>query len=472
MRIQLSVRDLLFVRLRPYFIPTLLLLPLIFVCGKLLLAPLSRMIDDPDVARRYTIIDAGGPPAAVRGWPWVFLKTVSWNWPQTAPIEVFYISWSRLAADLAVYLLVLAAAAALLARHRRRRGAWLRFSLREMFALTAAVAIALSWWTIHGIEYGREHNTVAFLTTKGCWAEFLPVADCAPEWLQRLLPEDRLTIFQRVGTAVKTPKTTSRADFNWLSAAVAHLPCVTYLDFGVNSPPYGSHSEDGTIPDAADFNNADPAAFAHITRIGFSGIDVAEDLVQWLGPLPSLREFRAFESPITDQSLEQISKWEALEHLEVYGPALKGPYSGAKITDAGVAQLASLPNLREIYLQNLDITDASAETISRMSSLETVGFRYNSRVTNAALLPLAKLPRLRHLDLCGSKITDAGIEAILKLKDLQILELYECQNLTAPALGRLIELPNLIQLNISSTANISEETLKQLKQRVKSLYMN
>ena len=46
------------------------------------------------------------------------------------------------------------------------------------------------------------------------------------------------------------------------------------------------------------------------------------------------------------------------------------------------------------------------------------------------------------------------------------------QNLTAPALGRLIELPNLIQLNISSTANISEETLKQLKQRVKSLYMN
>src|SRR6478672_7854926 len=131
-------------RFRRYLFPALLLLPLLLLCSKLLLTPLSRRIDDPEVEKRYTIIDAGSPPAAVRGWPWVFLKTVSWGWPPTAPIEVFYFSWWRLAADLAVYLLVLIAAADLLARHRRRRGAWLRFSLREMFALTAAVAVALS----------------------------------------------------------------------------------------------------------------------------------------------------------------------------------------------------------------------------------------------------------------------------------------------------------------------------------------
>src|SRR5262249_36238691 len=162
----------------------LLLLPLILICGKLLLTPLSRRIDDPDVEKRYSIIDAGSPPAAVRGWPLVFLKTVSWGWPQAAPIEIFYFSWWRLTADLAVYLLVIIAVAAFLPRPRRRRAAWLRFSLREMFALTAAIAIALSWWTIHRIEHSREQQTVAFLSAKGCFVESLPVAACAPQWLQ------------------------------------------------------------------------------------------------------------------------------------------------------------------------------------------------------------------------------------------------------------------------------------------------
>jgi hypothetical protein len=458
---------------RRYLFPALLLLPLLFLCGKLLLTPLSRMIDDPDVARKYGIIDAGAPPAAVRGWPWVFLKTITYGWPpQSAQTDVLYFSCWYLLADVSVLGLFLVAAAALLVQHRRRRGAWLRFSLREMFALTAAIAIALSWWTIHRMEHSREQQAVEFLQAKGCWVEFMPVNQCAPEWLQRLLPEDKLIIFQHAGTAVKTPELTSRGDFNWLSAAAGHLPYVTYIDFGTNSPPYGSHSEVGTIPDAADFTSADPAAFAHITRIGLSGIDAADDLVHWLGPLPNLREFRAFESPITDRSMEQIAQWEALEHLELYGPPVsifrKG---GAKITDAGIHSLARLPNLREIYLQSLDITDAAAETISQMPSLETVGLRYCPDVADAALIPLAKLPRLRHLDLCGSKITGVGIETILKLKDLQILELYECHNLTEAGIRRLIELPNLTQLNIPA-ASVSEETLKQLKAHIQSIYVN
>jgi len=460
-------------RLRVCVLPALVLLPLVLICGKLLLTPLSRMIDDPDMARKYGIIDAGAPPAAVRGWPWVFLKTVTYGWPpQTAPTDIIYFSWWRLLADVAVMSLVLIAAAALLAWHRRRRGAWLRFSLREMFALTAAVAIALSWWTFHRIQHGHEQNAAAFLSAKGCWVEFLPVTDCAPEWLQRLLPEDRLTIFQRAGTFVKTPKLTSRGDFNWLSAAVGRLPCVAYVEFGGNSPPYGS-AERGKIPDTAGFDTANPAAFAHISHIGFSGIAIADDLVDWLGPLPSLREFRTYDSLITDRSLEQVSRWQALEHLEFYGPPLRGSREGgAKITDAGVEFLSRLPNLREIYLQSLDITDAAGETISRMPSLETVGLRYCSGVTDAALFPLSKLPQLRHLDVCGSKVTDAGIETILKLKDLQILELYECSNLSEAALRRLTELPNLTQVNLPTSAKVSEETLEELKAHIKSVYVD
>src|SRR5262245_59250540 len=196
---------------RRCFVVAVLLLPLVLLCGKLLLTPLSHKIDDPDVARKYGIIDAGAPPAAVRGWPWVFLKTVTYGWPpQSAQTDVFYFSCWYLLADVTILALFLAAAAALLVQHRRRRGAWLRFSLREMFALTAAIAVALSWWTIHRVGYSREQQAVEFLQAKGCQVRFLPVAECAPEWLQRLLPEDQLTIFERAGLEVRTPRTASR----------------------------------------------------------------------------------------------------------------------------------------------------------------------------------------------------------------------------------------------------------------------
>jgi hypothetical protein len=461
---------------RRCFVVAVLLLPLIFLCGKLLMTPLSRAIDEPDVARRYTILDAGGPPAAIRGWPWVFLKSVTYGWPpQSAQTDVFYFSCWYLLADVSILALFLFAAAALLVRHRRRRGAWLRFSLREMFALTAAIAIPLSWWTIHRIEHSREQQAVVFLSVGGCWVDDLPIAKCAPQWLQRMFPEDQLAIFQHAGNAVRTPIIDSRGDFDRLAAAISRLPYVTNIEFGGNSLPYGSSPWLGShdeFPASADFDAANIRPLEHLTRIGLSGIPVADDLVHWLGPLPRVREFRAYDCPITDRSLEQIAHWEALERFEVYGPPLRGSREGgAKITDVGIKSLAQLPHMREVYLQSLDITDAAADAIARMPSLETVGLRYCLSVTDAALIPFAKLPRLRHLDLCGSKITDAGIETILKLKDLQILELYECANLTEASIRRLLELPNLTELNIP-TASVSEETLKELKAHIKSVYVN
>src|SRR5262245_11655947 len=104
---------------RRYLVPVLLLAPAVFVCGMLLLTPLTQAIDDPVAARKYYIIDAGGPLADVRGWPWIFLKSVTREWPpQNGRPETFYFSWWFLLADLAVLSLVVVAVGAVLGWHR------------------------------------------------------------------------------------------------------------------------------------------------------------------------------------------------------------------------------------------------------------------------------------------------------------------------------------------------------------------
>ena len=146
-------------RFRDYFIVCLLLVPLLALCGKVLLTPFLRPLDEPAAVRKFYIPDGGGPPMAVRGWPWIFLKTVTYGWPPpTARMEIIYISWLYLLADLAVLSVVVIGAAAVLVWHRRRRGAWLRFSLRELLVVTATVAAPLGWWMCHQFQWRREQQ--------------------------------------------------------------------------------------------------------------------------------------------------------------------------------------------------------------------------------------------------------------------------------------------------------------------------
>ena len=137
-------------RIRRYFVPALLLLPVIFVCGRLLLVPLrtSKSIKLQD----NTILNIGVPYAIPdtqqTGWPWVYREQVDVAGlpPFDPEFEANYFSCCRLMADIAVAAAIVAAVAIMLVLHHRRHGVWFRFSIRELLAMIAIVAVGLSWW--------------------------------------------------------------------------------------------------------------------------------------------------------------------------------------------------------------------------------------------------------------------------------------------------------------------------------------
>lgn len=85
--------------------------------------------------------------------------------------------------------------------------------------------------------------------------------------------------------------------------------------------------------------------------------------------------------------------------------------ANTKITDAGLAHVASLPNLRVLHLEKTGIGDAGLAHLKSLSNLEYLNL-YGTQVTDAGLANLEGLKNLKNLYLWQSQATDAGAQKL------------------------------------------------------------
>ena len=142
-------------RFRRYLVPVLLLAAGIFICGKLLLTPVQRVVSEWEW---YQIDFSTSGPGFVYhfGWPWVFAESNEPSLLRMQYAEYSTFSGKILAVDVLVLLAGLAAAGFVAARHYRRRGAWFRISLRELLVTVTLVAVIAGWWMYHRRLQERE----------------------------------------------------------------------------------------------------------------------------------------------------------------------------------------------------------------------------------------------------------------------------------------------------------------------------
>jgi len=84
--------------------------------------------------------------------------------------------------------------------------------------------------------------------------------------------------------------------------------------------------------------------------------------------------------------------------------------AGTKVTDGGLAVLATMPNLTRLQLENTAITDAGLRPIARLYQLDYLNL-YGTAITDAGLGRLKSLPNLRHLYLWHTQVTPAATQA-------------------------------------------------------------
>ncbi|MES2708556.1 MAG: c-type cytochrome domain-containing protein [Verrucomicrobiota bacterium] len=92
----------------------------------------------------------------------------------------------------------------------------------------------------------------------------------------------------------------------------------------------------------------------------------------------------------------------------------------SKVTDAGLATLSGMKNLKKLHLPNTVVTDAGIDALLPLASLEYLNL-FNTKVTDAGLAKLEKLPKLKRLYVWQTGVTKPAAEALhTKLPEIVI----------------------------------------------------
>ena len=203
--------------------------------------------------------------------------------------------------------------------------------------------------------------------------------------------------------------------------------------------------------------------------------------------LPSLPNLRAVSAllGVDDEDLSHVQELTGLTALHL-GGLVRFDIDirpDARITDAGLARLRGLGDLRDLNLTGTHITDAGLAHLGDLARLRTLclnstgitgeGLRHlehlpdlqslwlgGNQVNENGLGHLERLARLRVLGLHGLKVDEAAFSALGGLSALRELHLYE-SNLTDGGLAHLARLEELRKLQLGNT-QITDEGLVHL----------
>ena len=134
-----------------------------------------------------------------------------------------------------------------------------------------------------------------------------------------------------------------------------------------------------------------------------------------------LRLLDLYGTRTDDASLKTIATLGQLRELDL---------GVTRITAAGLASLTLLDKLRVLDLSGRRMTDQAITSITSPTSNRLPGSLHHlslsgTRVTDAGVARLARLPQLRALALAGTRIEGSSLDALVKLRALSLLDLAD-----------------------------------------------
>jgi len=148
------------------------------------------------------------------------------------------------------------------------------------------------------------------------------------------------------------------------------------------------------------------------------GGEISDAGIATLAPLTNLRELHLMGAPgLTDEGLARIASLGALETLDIPG--------GTRITIDGLRHLNALTNLKRLHIGEVQPGEAVLDfaALTQVEDLSIQARRDRPGLTDADLASLARLRSLKKLQLCNHTIGDAGLAHLAGLTSLSMLNL-------------------------------------------------
>jgi hypothetical protein len=138
-------------------------------------------------------------------------------------------------------------------------------------------------------------------------------------------------------------------------------------------------------------------------------------------------------------------------------------FKNQTVSDDALALVKRLPNATTLGLSGCQVTNAGLKEVASTPNLQKLYMVDCTWLTDADLKELTPLRNLRELVLTGcSKITDAGLKELASLSNLRLLELSECKEISDVGLKELAALKNLRRLGLSGCVKITDAGEKEV----------
>ncbi|HZL57686.1 MAG TPA: hypothetical protein VFC21_11415, partial [Bryobacteraceae bacterium] len=204
-----------------------------------------------------------------------------------------------------------------------------------------------------------------------------------------------------------------------------------FLPGPIWNPGAGNEDKTGVFEALAKLTTVERLAFGwHFN----ARIEVKDDDIRKLSPWQNLKELRCSQCSLAKIDLSPFGK---LRDLDLsYNP----------FTDQGMAGLASLKDLRRLFLRDTLITDDGLKFLKDLTGLEELDLS-GTRVTDKGIEYLRGLKSMRRLNLLGAQATDASMEVLSGMRGLQDLDLYRTR-VTNSGLAALQPLKQLTDIDV------------------------
>ena len=138
-----------------------------------------------------------------------------------------------------------------------------------------------------------------------------------------------------------------------------------------------------------------------------------------------------------------------------------------RLTDGGIKYILESPSahyLKELLLTNcIRVGDQTVQKIiSSCPGLTYLSLAYCENVTDVGIAMLARHNSLHMLDISGCPINDSGAGSLKQAQNLRYLSIAECNLLSDIGIERMSKMENLSYLDISFCTNISDYGMKML----------
>ncbi len=162
------------------------------------------------------------------------------------------------------------------------------------------------------------------------------------------------------------------------------------------------------------FGAAAPDGSNDITQLSFSGDAFRSEALPRLAKLPHLRRLKFINAPVSDQDIKALGSLRLNELRELM------LINAVEITDEALADLAQMPQLQTLWLEQAKITDEGLKELKRFPKLEVLNL-IGTRITDKGLTHLADCKALQEVILYQTRVTDAAFEQLrLDLPDVEV----------------------------------------------------